>query len=168
MWTNTGNVSIGSSSPGTLRVQNGGVVSAPLVVVGNGTLSGDGTVVANVLNNVGIVAPDTSPGMLNITGNYTQGSMAQLQIELASATRFGKLDMSGNVSLNGTLNISLTGGFVPLENQSFAVLAWGGSLSGGFASIRLPTLGGSLTWDTSQLLTTGVLSIAAPAAEKGC
>jgi T5SS/PEP-CTERM-associated repeat protein len=167
MWTNTGNVTIGSSSPGTLRVQNGGVVSAPLVIVGNGTLSGDGTVVANVLNNVGIVAPGTSPGTLDITGNYTQGSMAQLQIELASASSFGKLDVSGNVLLNGTLNVSLTGGFVPLENQSFAILDWGGSLSGGFASIQLPTLGGSLTWDTSQLHTTGVLSIAAPAAEKG-
>ena len=52
---------------------------------------------------------------------------------------------------------------MPHGSQSFDILDWGGSLSGVFESIQLPTLGGTLVWDTSQLYTTGVLSVVGPA-----
>jgi len=42
------------------------------------------------------------------------------------------------------------------------VCIFGGGLSGTFSSIQLPTLGGMLAWDTSQLYTTGVLSVVGP------
>jgi hypothetical protein len=49
--------------------------------------------------------------------------------------------------------------FSPSSGQAFDILDWG-SLTGAFSSIDLPSLPG-LVWDTSQLYTTGVLSVAA-------
>ena len=44
----------------------------PLQLTG-GVLGGDGTVIANVSNTGGTVAPGASPGTLTINGDYTQG-----------------------------------------------------------------------------------------------
>ncbi len=51
--------------------------------------------------------------------------------------------------------------------QSFDILDWSGSLSGKFSSIVLPTLGGTLVWDTSQLYINGILSVTGPASLAG-
>jgi hypothetical protein len=82
-----------------------------------------------------------------------------LQIELASATSFGKAVVNGQLALGGTLNVSLVNGFSPMAGNTFDVLDWG-TLSGTFSSLQLPSLaGGPLGWDTSQLYTTGTLSV---------
>ncbi len=69
--------------------------------------------------------------------------------------------MAGQLSLGGTLAVSLIEGFAPAAGQSFDILDWG-SLSGEFSSLRLPVLAG-LNWDTSQLYSAGVLAVMAPA-----
>jgi hypothetical protein len=57
---------------------------------------------------------------------------------------------------------------VPHGSQSFDILDWGtGGLSGAFDLISLPTLGGKLDWDTSELYTRGVLSVTGPASLAG-
>jgi hypothetical protein len=63
------------------------------------------------------------------------------------------------LSLGGRLEVSLIEGFTPAAGNSFDILDWG-TLSGTFSTIVLPTLSG-LAWNTSQLYTTGVLSLAA-------
>ena len=68
------------------------------------------------------------------------------------------MSSAGDLALDGTLEVSLINGFTPTAGQSFDILNWG-SLSGTFSSLALPTLTG-LTWDTSQLYTNGVLSVA--------
>jgi hypothetical protein len=136
----------------------GGITIGPL-----GTVRGDGAIVANVNNTGGLIAPGTSSGTLHVTGNYTQStSLATLQIELSSATSFDKLAVTGNMMLGGVLDVRLTGGYVPYGQRSFDILDWGGSLTGEFEAIVLPALGGTLVWDTSQLYTTGVLSVVGP------
>jgi hypothetical protein len=96
-----------------------------------------------------------------------------MQIEIASPVSFDKLAVTGNITLpsgsivsSGTLQLSLTGGYVPHGNQSFDILDFG-SISGHFDSVLLPTLGGTLAWDTSQLYMTGVLSVTGPASLAG-
>ena len=140
---------------GTLLV-NGRITSATTVNSGT-TLGGSGTIAANVTNN-GIVAPGNSPGTLSITGNYTQNAEGTLKIELASPTSFDRLDVTGNMALGGTLEISLINGFTPSSDQTFDILSWG-SLAGAFSSVILPSVDG-FAWDTSQL-SMGKLSVAA-------
>ena len=63
------------------------------------------------------------------------------------------------LSLGGTLKVSLINGFQPLAGNSFDILDWG-TLSGTFSAIQLPTITTGI-WNTTQLYTSGVLSITA-------
>jgi T5SS/PEP-CTERM-associated repeat protein len=172
-WNVNGDLTMGLTGTGTaaLEVQTGGVVSAAgVMIIGpNGKVRGDGTIVADVFN-AGTVAAGTSPGTLLVNGNFEQSVGGRLQIELASAS-YDKLDVTGEITLDntlfgppmgGTLEVSLTGDYVPHGSQSFDILDWGGSFSGAFSAIVLPTLGGTLVWDTSQLYINGTLSVTGP------
>jgi hypothetical protein len=83
---------------------------------------------------------------------------------LGSPTSFDKLAVTGNMTLSGELDLRLTDGYVPHGSQSFDILDWGGSLSGQFDVIILRPLGGMVALDTSQLYTTGVVTLIGPAA----
>ena len=73
-------------------------------------------------------------------------------------TQFDQLRVSGQLTLGGTLNVSLINGFAPVAGNSFDILDWS-VLSGTFSSIQLPALAGGLSWNTSQLYVTGTLSV---------
>jgi T5SS/PEP-CTERM-associated repeat protein len=166
-WNCTGVLTVatvsGPSSNGTLALLNGGSVSAlgGLTVSVGGKLQGSGVVAANVTNNWH-VAPGTSPGVLQVSGNYSQHSiLGQLEIDLVSAASFDKLVVTGNASLAGVLRVKLLDGYVPVAGTSFDVLDWG-SRTGTFSTLNLPPLPAPLAWNTSQLYTSGVLSVTAP------
>jgi hypothetical protein len=70
---------------------------------------------------------------------------------------YDQLHVGGALSIGGILSVSLIDGFSPAVGSSFDLLDWG-TLSGTFSSLSLPTLPGR-QWDTSQLYTTGMLSV---------
>ena len=72
-------------------------------------------------------------------------------------TQYDQLHVGGTLSIGGILSVSLINGFMPAVGSSFDLLDWG-TLSGTFSSLSLPTLATG-QWDTSQLYTTGVLSV---------
>jgi hypothetical protein len=114
-------------------------------------------VTGNVKNG-GILAPGTSPGTLSITGNYTQDPAGILQIELASNSNYDRLPISGTVALAGSLQVSLLNNYSPVSGDTFDILSWT-SETGTFSTLQLPSLGGTLGWDTSKLYTIGRLSV---------
>jgi hypothetical protein len=79
---------------------------------------------------------------------------------ITPGSQYDQLLVSGALSLGGALDVTLINGFTPSAGQAFNILDWG-SLAGTFSSITLPTLAG-LSWNTSQLYTTGMLSVAIP------
>jgi hypothetical protein len=82
-------------------------------------------------------------------------------LALGGTTRgdqYDTIDSTGQLTLGGTLAVSLTNGFIPAVGNSFDILNWA-SLSGTFSSVKLPTLPGGLTWNTNQLYTTGTISV---------
>ena len=164
-WNNTFDLQIAPTGSGVLNVADGGVVIVGgFLTVGTlGTLNGNGTIVGNVASG-GVVAPGNSAGVLTIIGNYSQAPASTLQIELGGTTvgtQYDQILVSGQLGVNGVLNVSLINGFVPQSGFSFDILDWG-SISGTFAALSLPTLSGSLTWNTSQLYTAGILSVGQP------
>ena len=115
----------------------------------------------------GIYAPGNSPGIVTAAAvNFDHTSVNSgapvLQIELAGTapgTQYDQLHVTGQLSLGGTLQVSLLNAFAPAAGNTFDILDWG-TLSGTFAALHLPTLTDSLSWNTSQLYTSGVLSVA--------
>jgi hypothetical protein len=122
-------------------VLNGGSVDAAggMQIGELGTLTGDGTVVADVMNG-GMVAPGASPGTLHITGDYVQTPKGELSIELATTAHYDHLAISNVASLDGTLIVSLLDGFTPATGDVFHIFAASIGIVGKFAAEQLPSL----------------------------
>ena len=113
------------------------------------------------VNFTGTFSPGFSPASIT-AGNIAFSPTSTLIIELggtAAGSQYDQINVTGQLVLDGTLEISLINGFTPSAGQTFDILNWG-SLAGAFSSIELPTLPG-LSWNTSQLAA-GMLSVAIP------
>jgi len=145
-WNNIGILQVGVAGSGTLAVTNAGTVQATNITINSlGEARGNGTLVGNVENR-GLVAPGTSLGTLDVTGNYTQFVDGELLVELASAASYDRLQITGIAMLDGTLTVSLLGGFTPDLGDSFGFLFASGGFGGQFASLSLPNLTPGLKW----------------------
>jgi len=111
---------------------NGGIVNAV-----DGTIGGDGTLDVSTFSfhNDGTISPGMSPGTLNILGDYTESATAKLFIEIAGTNQgidFDFLDITGNATLAGILQIDLLG-FTPSATDVFEILS-ANNLSGMFSN----------------------------------
>jgi hypothetical protein len=139
---------------GVISIQSGQSAYFFGAVSGSGSFTGTGTAV--FLNSL---SPGTSPALVNFAGNATiESSLAMELGGITAGTGYDKIDVEGALSVGGQLTVSLIGGFTPGAGNQFDLLDWG-TLSGTFSALQLPGLGSSLAWDTSQLYTTGVLSV---------
>ncbi len=106
---------------------NNGLLQSPV-----GTINLAGTVV-----NAGQFSLGRAPGIVNITGEYVQSTSGTLSIEIGGLTPgngYSQLRVSGMAMLAGTLQATLTNGFLPQVADQFVVMTFG-SRSGAFANI---------------------------------
>jgi len=90
-------------------------------------------------NNYGTV--ELQAGILAANGGYTSTTNALLHCAISGTTAgtgYGRLQVSGVVTLNGALSVALTNGFVPTTNDTFTVLT-AGTRNGTFASFSYPS-----------------------------
>jgi uncharacterized protein with beta-barrel porin domain len=106
-----------------------GTLVAANVYLNGGTLSGTGTIQANVVN-AALVAPGDPFGTLTVQGNYTQTATGVLLIQIAGANQCGQLAVTGSATLAGTLQVALLGD-VPTVGTRFQILTFAQS-TGGF------------------------------------
>jgi len=143
-------------SPGTLLrstgtvtfngslINNNGNITAPFNFINASakTLKGNGTFSSDVaLNNAATVAPGSSPGILTVAGNYTQGAAA-LDIEIGGTTPgtgHDRLVVTGTAAISGTLNATEINGFDPQSFTSIDILT-ASSVTGTFSQVNLPPL----------------------------
>ena len=97
------------------------------------TLQGNGAVVGNLLMAAGSnLAPGISPGVLTVEGNLVQDSDATFLVELAgdgvAGADYDLVDVYGDASLDGWLDVSLLNGFAAELGDYFDVLTTTGSL----------------------------------------
>ena len=126
-----------------------------------GTYAGTGTTGGGDLHFEADITPGASPATVTFANHVVFGADAVAKFELggtSAGTQYDQIHVNGLLELDGVLQISLINGFTPAAGQSFDVLDWT-TLSGTFSSFVLPSSGG-LTWDMSQLYTTGVLTVA--------
>ena len=117
------------SNGGTIEIvpAAGSVLDTPVLeIIENGTLSGNGTIIGDVLVSGGTVAPGLSPGTLTIDGNYTQEVGSALVIEIAGLNpgEFDVLNILGAAIFDPgtTIDLDFTNGFAPTTGDVFEFL----------------------------------------------
>lgn len=127
---------------GTLIV-NGQITESPdykssMFSLNSGTVRGIGTITASrgFINSGGTVSPGNSIGTLTINGSYTQGAAGTLTAEVASPTSNDLLAITGAANLNGILQTSWSGGYIPAIKTKFGtILTVSSGITGQFTSL---------------------------------
>lgn len=143
---------------GDLTIENGATLSgedrnqAPLKA-GLGGAAGSFFTPATLMTNDGVVSPGYSGfvggGVLEYNGDYVQGALGELQIELDvfEAGMFrspmnDQLFIGGLATLDGSLTLTFAFGYTWTAFDSFDLIVTGGGISGNFApeNISYPAL----------------------------
>jgi fibronectin-binding autotransporter adhesin len=137
-------------------------VAAGTNVVFSAGLSGAGPFTgAGTVHFDGQHHPGDPIALASFGGDVLYGPSAVLELELGGLVRgtsYDALEVTGKLTLDGSLNVVFTGAFVPQYGNAFDLFNWG-SVSGAFAVVNLPNLGPGLKWDTAELYTEGRLAI---------
>ncbi len=150
-----------TQTSGSTTLAGGSLAFGQLANYQGGLLGGSGSILGSISNSGAIVAPGSSPGILSIDGNYTQGASGALNIELGGTTlgsQYDRLAITGTANLSGTLNVTLTNGFLPTNGNSFSVMTFA-SRAGDFSTKSGLDLGGGLRLDPVYTPTAFILSV---------
>ena len=149
-------IAIGSGA--TLSVGGGGGI---LGLSDGETLSGGGVLDATLVNGGGTLAPH---GALHVTGDYSQGANATLQLDLRGAGDGDALAVDGTVALAGILRV--TTDYVPAANAAPLALAATSKPAGSFAKTVAP-ISATRGWAPSYGANGVTLTIGAPSSAGG-
>ncbi len=182
----------GAGATGMVEISGNGVFAADNgaysdVVFEKGTLTGTGTVTGSLTvgietgSDVAILAPGTSPGVLNISEDLTLTSNSILLMELWGAARSSNTDpldplndliiVDGDLTLNGALSIDEGAGNLDIADGNFyTLIQYAGALSGpGFQTDNLNSVTGNPGWAVDTLTIPGevIILYADPAISTG-
>ncbi|MCP9861360.1 hypothetical protein KBZ33_20280, partial [Cyanobium sp. Cruz-8D1] len=96
------------------------LASGTQFLLDGGLLTGNGTINGSIRNS-SIINPGVSIGSLVISGNFLQTGTGMTNIEIGGTSNFDSLQISGEASLDGLINILLVNGFVPKLDDSFKI-----------------------------------------------
>lgn len=105
--------------------------SGDLIVSQNrALLAEDGVLIGVDVLNRGRFEPGLSTGTVDVMGNFTETSTATFGFEFAGAPGVDQdlLNVSGNATADGTLEVKLLGNYVPAENSIYTVIDAGARL----------------------------------------
>jgi len=123
-------------------------------VINNGTLlvnNAQALGLGNVAVNGGILGADPQP--INVKGNYTQNTVGTLQLDITGANpgQYDTLNVTGNASLGGTLQL-LNLGFQPMGGDRLTLVSTGGVVTSKFGQFVDPFPGRGPTYNTVELV----------------
>lgn len=160
--TSGGTVTVGDRSyvQGEVDTVDGSTTVFTGLVSGAGNFGGFGNVEFD-----GGYSPGNSPASVTVQGDMTLGSTNDLTMELAGTTLgtgYDHLNVLGNTTLAGNLNVVYYGGFTASLGQTFDLFDFAHA-TGMFSSITLPTLAHGLAWNTTNLYSNGTITVQAQA-----
>jgi hypothetical protein len=141
---------------GILEVQAGTLQFTGTTLTNNdgGVMRGTGTfdVTGTAFTNAGTLAAGLSAGQLGLTGSLTQQSSSVIEVELGGTqegTEYDRINVSGTVSVAGTLDLTLINGYQPTVGDSLTIVAYQSRVGGGtFATVTGLDVGGGIRFDT--------------------
>ncbi|NGN41683.1 autotransporter domain-containing protein [Mesorhizobium sp. CGMCC 1.15528] len=101
-------------SNGTLRIGDGGAggsIAGDVDVSGSGTVSGTGSIAGDVRFSAGGVLAGAQGQTLTIGGDLALDAASSIDVALGGAPTAALFDVHGDLTLDGTLNITDQGGF---------------------------------------------------------
>jgi T5SS/PEP-CTERM-associated repeat protein len=147
--TNGGSISSATTTvfgQGTI-VDDGTLTTELVAILSGGLLSGNGSVSGDV-DSAGQIAPGDPLGTLAIVGNLTHAGKLVFEISGASSDAQGHLSITGDATLDGTVAVRFTDGFLPVQGQVFELIDVSGSVSGSFAAVIFPDLRSGFQFST--------------------
>ncbi len=154
---------------GTLQATNIDHASGGVFDFTDGLLS-VGTFMGDLVNGGGTVAPGQSPGLMAVTGSYTQSLGGTMQIEIAdpaggstaapdAGEDYDHVAVTGDVALDGVIEIHLIDGAEDAVSpyDQFTIVTWGTNAGGTvFDSVsviapQVPGLGFTLFYNANDL-----------------
>ncbi len=137
-FTNSGTITLtqieNEGNNATLILEHGGtLLNKGTITAEMGPGSGTRTIQGNLTNEktVSLLAGAT----LKVTGAFVQSTKGTLKTEIASATSFGVLSVTGSASLGGTLTLTPLKTFTASLGQTYAILS-SSARSGTFAKVK--------------------------------
>jgi hypothetical protein len=113
-----------------LILKGGTVTFSNALNINGGSIEGNASINVGVTNS-GLLNPryasNTEFGRLTINGNYTETNSASINIQLGGSTagtNFDQVDINGNATFDGTLNVSRLNSFTPTLGSTFDVLTY--------------------------------------------
>jgi fibronectin-binding autotransporter adhesin len=173
--TNAGKITVGTGSGLSVKglyAQTGGTTTVDGTLsartglnLKKGALLGKGTIGgAGISSDATIVVGDstTTPGILTVSGSYVQNAAGILDVAISgteAGSQYSQLAVSGGVTLGGTLNIKVAGGFVSAIGDTFTILT-GSSITGEFASVTGTTINSGEHFEVGYTSTAVTLTVA--------
>lgn len=120
---------------------NNGTVNGPTgageFLVFNDQVNGAGNYTGNIQFSQGF-SPGNSPAVISFEGDVAIDAAGALEIELggSSLEQFDRLEIQGDVTLDGLLLVELLEDFVAAAGDSFEILDVGGTLEGKFIGLN--------------------------------
>jgi hypothetical protein len=127
-------------------------LSLPLYNTTSGDIRGVGSISLTYgFSNQGSVSPGDSLGTLNLTTDYPTVSTSELNIEIGGTevdSLYDQLNINGQASLGGTLNITLVNDFVPVLGDTFVIMTYN-SFTGEFSDINGLNTGSGVSFEVN-------------------
>ena len=145
-----------------LRLSSSESLASNVNVSSGGILNGSGTIIGDVtIGDTGVLSPGKSPGIQDIQGNLTLDPTSITEIEIGGLTPgpgsptvdngYDQINVTGAVSLGGTLRVTLLNGFTPQIGQTFNIIN-STDITGTFSDVEGLLIGdGSLRFEVVKL-----------------
>jgi probable HAF family extracellular repeat protein len=144
---------------GEVRATGGAQIVYTGLVTGPGDFTGQGE--GGFHRFEGGYSPGASPADVSL-GDVQMASLLTMEIGgLSAGSQHDRIHFTGSASFEETsfLSITLINNFVPHAGDVFALFSYALAPTGNFEDFYLPGLSAGLSWDVSQLHTTGVLAV---------
>ena len=139
---------------GLAVIDQGNVFVNEIMVHSEGSIFGcnTGTVNVKAIENGGYVEPGCSIGKLTIVGDYIQEADGTLVIEVGGDKQevgYDVLEITGNVTLDGTVQLDFINRFAPKKGDVFEFLKIDGTVIGSFSDVVIKGLEDGFEYDIS-------------------
>ncbi|HYO23792.1 MAG TPA: hypothetical protein VEQ85_02485 [Lacipirellulaceae bacterium] len=165
-------IELGGAGPaaGTYTLAGNGLLLVTSLSRGSGggfTMTG-GTLTAEVVsfplvNQGGVISPGVvGSGDMHVASDFTNAAGAmRLELRGTALGQYDRILVDGHFAAGGTLDIDLIDSYVPAAGDTFDLLNF--ASASGALQVSAPALPAGLAWNTSALLTTGLLTVSSTA-----